>query len=198
MMSFRMEHFFTDKAEKISLGWFFYMPKAPRMTQTFVICPSDDYDLPLFVSDLDQRAHGSSIIVDLWPTLDMSADEWYKEKYYDGLTPIYSKYWDLGPQKIIFHPDMTWWRQLASPWEINAELPLERGETVVAAFRDYLKYYMELMRKAEPVKDPKLKDHIKRVKAFQRKWFREKDPAKGVIIRAVGEEIEKAIMVGLV
>jgi len=197
MMSCRMEHYFTDKAEKISLGWYFYMPKAPRMTQTFVICPADDYDLPVFVSDLDQRAHGASLIVDLWPTLDLTAEEWYKEKYYDAIAPLYAKYWDLGPQKIIFHPDMAWWRMLSSVYEINIELPNDRIETIVSAFSDYLKYYIELYRKAQPITDKGLKERIARTKKFQRKWFRDRDPAKGVIIRALGEETEKKIMVGL-
>ncbi|GAI63626.1 unnamed protein product [marine sediment metagenome] len=33
LMTFRMEHFYTDKFEKISLSWMVYMPKSPRMTQ---------------------------------------------------------------------------------------------------------------------------------------------------------------------
>ncbi|MCX8127063.1 MAG: hypothetical protein N3E40_08025, partial [Dehalococcoidia bacterium] len=71
MMSFRMESLYAAKAEKIDLSWYLYMPKAPRMTQCVVVCPSDDYDLPVFIADLDQRPHPhpSSLIIDLWPTL---------------------------------------------------------------------------------------------------------------------------------
>jgi len=199
MMSFRMESHCTAKAEKIDLSWYFYMPKSPRMTQCVVVCPTDDYDLPVFIADLDQRPHPnpSSLIVDFWPTVDPAADEWYKEKYYDGLKPFYAKYWDLGPQKIIFHPDMTWWRLLSSPWELNLEVPLDRTDILTNIFKDYFNYYIELYKKAEPIKDPRIKDHVIRRKKFQRKWFRENDPAKGVIIRALGEKLEKDIMVGL-
>jgi hypothetical protein len=199
IMSLRMEHFYTDKFEKIHLSWFYYMPKAPRITQALVICPSDDYDLPVFVGDLDERAHGLnvSMIVDLWPTLDLGAEEWYKEKYYDGLAPLYAKYWDLGPQKIMFHPDMAWWRMLTSPYELNIEVPFDQRDTLTAMFTDYLNYYAEICKKAEPIKDPKIKEHIAKKKRLQRKWFREKDPAKGVIIRALGEDAERKIMVGL-
>jgi len=197
LMTLRMEHFYTDKSEKISLGWYYYMPRAPRMTQTVVICPSDDYDLPVFIGDLDERAHGSSMIVDLWPTLDLGAEEWYKEKYYDGIAPLYAKYWDLGPQKIIFHADMAWWRMISSPYELNVELPLDQRASLTAMFTDYLNYYAELSKKAEPIRNHKIKEHIAKKKRFQRKWFRDRDPAKGVMIRALGEDLERKIMVGL-
>lgn len=197
LMTLRMEHFYTDKLEKISLGWYFYTPRKPRITQTFVICPRDDYDLPIFVADLDERAHGSSLIVDLWPTLDLAAEEWYKEKYYDGIKPLYAKYWDLGPQKIVFHPDLDWWRMCSSPYELNIELPLDQRDTLTAMFKDYLKYYAEICEKAKPVDEPKVREQIMKKKRFYRKWFREKDPAKGVIIRALGPELEKKVMIGL-
>jgi len=197
LMSAGTEHYCTDKLEKIHLGWWYYMPKNPRITQTFVICPSDEYDLPLFISDLDERAHGSSLIVDLWPTVDPVAEEWYKEKYYDGLRALYKKYWDLGPQKIVHHPDLDWWRMIRSVFELNIEVPLQSREVLIPMFTDYLKYYSELYEKAEPVKEPKIREQIIKRKRFMRKWFRDRDPAKGVIIRALGPELERKVMIGL-
>lgn len=199
MMSLRTEHFYTDKCEKIHLSWFYYMPKAPRITQAVVIMPSDDYDLPVFMSDLDERAYPNprSMIVDLWPTLDLGAEDWYKEKYYDGLAPVYGKYWDLSPEKMLLHPDMGWWRMSSSPYQLSMELPLDQRDTATAVFTDYLNYYADLYKKAEPITDPKIKEHIAKKKAFMRKWFREKDPGKGVIVRALGVETEKKLMVGL-
>lgn len=195
LMTCRMEHFYTDKCEKIHLGWFYYM--GPRMTQTFVICPSNDYDLPMFIADLDERARGSSLILDLWPTLDLCTEEWYREKYYDDLAPLYSKYWDLGPQKIIFHKDLTWWRIISSPYQLNIELSLDRRDVLTEMFEDYLKYYAGIYKKAEPIKDPKIKEYVMKRKHVQRRWSRAKDPAKGVLIRTLGIDLERKITVSL-
>jgi hypothetical protein len=192
LMSLRMEFYHTDKCEKISLGWFYYM--GPRITQVFGVWPNKDYDLPGFVADLDERARGSSLILDLGVRVDLVMEEWYREKYFDELAPIYAKYWDLGPQKIVFHPDLAWYRMSTSPYFLNVELPLDQKDAITDMFTDYLKYYDKIYKKAEPWKDPKLKEYAAKRTQILVKMFREKDPAKGVLIRTLGGDLTERLL----
>jgi hypothetical protein len=190
-MSLRMEFYSTDKCEKISLGWFYYM--GPRITQVFGVMPRKDLDLPIFMVDLDERKRGSSLILDLGARVDLVAEEWYREKYYDGLAPVYGKYWDLGPQKIVFHPDLAWYRMASSPYFLNIELPLDQRETITSMIADYLEYYDQAYERAEPWRDSRLEEYAARRWQVLAKMFKEKDPAKGVMIRTLGPDLTERL-----
>lgn len=151
----------------------------------FVIFPRLTYDLPFFGADLVTLPGGHLIALDMQPLF--RDDPTYQAKYTQPILPIFDRYQQDLPwggdfpeeARPFFSPAFLWTR----PQET------EMVEThVFAAFKDYLRAYLDFVDRAEPIADDRA---LKEIEAAQMRYLRyraEKDPARGMFSRFYGSE----------
>ena len=61
---------------------------------------------------------------------------------------------------------------------------------------EYIKYWAELVKKAEPVQDEQYKQYANRRKRLIMAQLRQRDPLGSVLIRTMGEELGKKCAIG--
>lgn len=151
----------------------------------FVIFPRLNYDLPFFGADLVTLPGGHLIALDMQPLF--REDLAYQARYSDPILPIFKNYQQHLPwggdfpaeAQPFFSPAFLWTR----PQETEAV------EThVFAAFKDYLKAYLNFVEQAEPVTDPAALVAIEQAQLRYLRYRAEKDPARGMFTRFYGSE----------
>jgi len=152
----------------------------------FVINPSTDFDLPFFGADLVTLPAGHLLALDLQPAL--KTDAAHTDSVWNRLIPIFERWQKRLPNggpipeeaKPYFSPGFLWTR-----------LPLgEEGdslidEVVTAAFNEYLRLYVDLVRDAVPVSRARSQQLLEGQKGYTA-YRAEKDPARGMLTRFHG------------
>jgi phycoerythrobilin:ferredoxin oxidoreductase len=152
----------------------------------FVINPSTDFDLPFFGADLVTLPAGHLLALDLQPAL--KTDAAHTDSVWNRLIPIFERWQKRLPNggpipeeaKPYFSPGFLWTR-----------LPLgEEGdslidEVVTAAFNEYLRLYVDLVRHALPVSRARSQQLLEGQKGYTA-YRAEKDPARGMLTRFHG------------
>jgi hypothetical protein len=182
-------YFCTDKIEKISFGW--SVIRKALVAGACMGWPRDDYDFPILTLDWDESLKHVHIIADFMPLTDIVMNDWYREKYLDGIEPIYKQYTDLldAPPNPI-----NWFRSLSSPYVISGKPDADPQRTRIKRAQDclvvYFKYWLdEIVAKAEPIKDPAHKEYVNKRKAKMRDVLRRKDPGGAPIAAMIGKEL---------
>ena len=151
----------------------------------FVIFPDLNYDLPFFGADLVTLPGGHLIALDMQPLF--RDDPIYQAKYTQPILPIFESY----------QPDLPWggdFPEEARPFFSPAFLWTRPQQTevvethVFAAFKDYLRAYLDFVDRSQPITDPFA---LKEIEQAQRRYLHyraEKDPARGMFTRFYGPE----------
>ena len=183
------QYFCSDKIEKISFGW--TVLRKSIVASGCMGWPRDDYEFPILTLDWDESEKHVHIIADFMPLTDIVVNDWYREKYLDGIETSYKQYTDLldAPPNPI-----NWFRSFTSPYVIAGKPDADPGRTVVKRALDclvvYLKYWMEeIVAKAEPVKDPAHKEYVNKKKAKIRDILKRKDPGGPPMVALMGKEL---------
>jgi hypothetical protein len=185
----------SDKIEKLCFWW---LRMAKRMISAAVLAtPKDNYDFPALLVDWDEARGPGHFMCDLQPLTDLVINEWYRQKYMDGIDPIYRKYYDLvGPPSLH-----TWFRTITGPYYIfGRPQTAEERMRPLNCVLEYISFWTDMVLKAEPIDDPRLYLHLEYVKMRKKKWrewLRYRDPVEAVIMRTCGPELGKKIMISL-
>lgn len=187
----------SDKIEKIVIGELHYMRRAKYCILSMTA--SDDYDLPVFACEFDESAPRLSITIDLMPMVDIVVHPQYREKYLDPLSDVWRKYRTIpGFTKegrcLIQrrYASWPWARATLSPYPLDGKIeePGDRYRTIEAII-EYARFWLDLLKKAEPVKDPDYKQEMLTRKRAMQKYYRDLDPGGEVIKKLFGEEKHK-------
>ncbi len=151
----------------------------------FVIFPHLNYDLPFFGADLVTLPGGHLIALDMQPLF--RDDLVYQAKYTEPILPIFHAH----QQHLTWGGDFP---EEARPFFSPAFLWTRPQETAVvethvfAAFKDYLKAYLDFVDKAESVINAPALTAIEQAQLRYLRYRSEKDPARGMFRRFYGEE----------
>jgi len=183
------QYFQSDKIEKISFGW--SIIRKSIVAGGCMGWPRDDYDFPVLTLDWDESIKHVHTIADFIPLTDIVMNDWYREKYLDGIESTYKQYTDLldAPPNPI-----NWFRSLTSPYLISGKPDAGQDRAMVKRALDclvaYLKYWLEeIVAKSEPIKDPEHKEYVSKRKAKIRDVLRRKDPGGAPMAAMMGKEL---------
>ena len=182
-------HFCTEKIEKLALMWLLISKSIAG--GSWVGWPNDDYDFPALIIAWEESKKRLHIIIDVMPIVDVVEYEWYREKYQDGIEPVYNEYKDL----IGVNSTYRWFRAMQGPYHIF-DSPNEKRERALKCEMEYIKYWVELVRKAEPMKDEQYRQYVNRRKRIMMTQLRQRDPLGSVLMRTLGQELGKKSVVG--
>jgi hypothetical protein len=141
----------VDKLEKIGIGSFSHAGN--RHFAFCSIMPGEAYDLPLFLSRLEEGPDEVILMVDIIPAVDSLVDEEYRKKYIESVQPLWDRFASLpgiGPEES----DVI--RSLTSIIYTAARVPIEKEGMRLAALAphaEYLKSYLGFIPGAAPVAD---------------------------------------------
>ncbi|MCX5901724.1 MAG: hypothetical protein NTX06_13515 [Proteobacteria bacterium] len=184
----------SDKIEKITYGELHYMGRVKYCALNFTC--SDDYDLPVMACEFDESAPRLSITLDFMPLVDIAVYPEYREKYLVPLGNLWRKYRSIpGFTKdgrcLVQrrYAPWPWARATLSPYPIDGrvEEPEDRI-SVLDAVVDYARVWLEMMKKAEPIRDPVYKQEMLTRKRALQKYYRDLDPGGEVLKKLFGEE----------
>lgn len=149
-----------------------------------VIYPSHHYDLPLLGIDFLSFGKVKNLIVlDFQPLFQ---DEAYQHKYIEPLKQLHEKYPDLAQNLEMKFYDAN---QYFSKYLLFAKTDPETVATrVLAAFKDYLSLYWEMVATAQPLTDPKDIARIAKAQKDYDRYSAERDPASGLFSSYFGHE----------
>jgi hypothetical protein len=183
----------TDKIEKVTIGELHYMRRAKYCALNMTA--SDEYDLPIYACEFDESAGRLGITIDLMPTVDIAVHKEYLEKYYTLLAPLWRKYRTIPGFTIEGrclvqrrYGPWPWARETLSPLSLDGKVE-EREDRlkIMDAIVDYARVWLELLKKAEPIKDPEYKREMVKRKKTMHKYYRELDPGGEVLKKIFGE-----------
>ncbi len=177
------------KLEKIGIGSCII---AGRQYAFCAIMPGESYDLPLFLSRLDESADEVNLMVDIIPTVDSLVDEEYRKKYIESVQPLWDRFVSL-PGVCPEESDII--RSLTSIIYTAARVPIEKEGMRLAALAphtEYLKSYLAFLPEAVPVADEAKKQELRVKRAAVRAtlsahFFEEVLP--GPVREALGKEM---------
>jgi 15,16-dihydrobiliverdin:ferredoxin oxidoreductase len=141
-----------------------------------VIYPSCEYDLPLLGVDFLSFGKVKNLIVlDFQPLFQ---DEAYQQKYIAPLQSLHEAYPDLTQGLEMKFYDAN---QYFSKYLLFAKTDAETVSTrVLAAFKDYLNLYWQLLDEATPLTDPSDMQRIVKAQKDYDQYSAERDPASGL------------------
>jgi phycoerythrobilin:ferredoxin oxidoreductase len=151
----------------------------------FVIFPHLNYDLPFFGADLVTLPGGHLIALDMQPLF--RDDLAYQAKYTKPILPIFHSH----QQHLSWGGDFP---EEAKPFFSPAFLWTRPQETAVvetqvfAAFKEYLKAYLDFVEQAEIVTDSQSLTAIEQAQLRYLRYRALKDPARGMFKRFYGAE----------
>ena len=184
--------FCTDKIEKLSVGFHFFMKRWAVTALT--IAPNDDYDFPKFSGEFIEDPGSVLFLVDMNPLRDLVIDSWYREKYLDPVEPIWKEYQDVQTE---INPN-AWYRALLSPFSIGSHPKVEGNDRsglsrVADCLAKYLEYYVDyVIPNAEPVKDPQAKEFAMKKKRAIKETYKTKEYREDrVLVKALGVDLAK-------
>lgn len=151
----------------------------------FVIFPHLNYDLPFFGADLVTLPGGHLIALDMQPLF--RDDPAYQAKYTQPLLPLFESYQQHLPWGGDFPEEARPFFSPAFLWTRPRDTELVETH-VFAAFKDYLRMYLDFVEQAEPITDPELLRKIENSQLNYLHYRAEKDPARGMFNRFYGSE----------
>jgi 15,16-dihydrobiliverdin:ferredoxin oxidoreductase len=177
-------------------SWCYQCPQLRKIRYTYidagesaqifnsVIYPSHNYDLPLL--GLDFLSFGkvkNLVVLDFQPLFQ---DEAYQHKYIEPLKFLHDRYPDLSQDLEMKFYDAN---QYFSKYLLFAKTDVETVSTrLLAAFKDYLDLYWQMLDRSEPLTDPA---EIQRIVTAQKNYdcySAERDPASGLFGSYFGHE----------
>lgn len=150
----------TEKIGKIGVGSFHLKDTVHYGLCTII--PDEDHDLPIFISEWEEREKEITFLVDIMPTVDSLINEDYRKKYVESMQPLWDKYASL-PGICPEESDVI--RSLCSIIYTAARVPVDKEGMRLAALAphtEYLKSYLGFLREAVPVKDDARRKEAKR------------------------------------
>jgi hypothetical protein len=182
-------HFHNQKIEKLALMWVLISKSIAG--GSWVGWPTDDYDFPALIIAWEESKKRLHIIIDLMPIADCVEYEWYREKYLDGIEPVYNEYKDLiGPNSTY-----RWFRAMQGPYHIF-DGPGEKRDRSLQCEIEYIKQWVRVVQDAEPVQDAQYKQYVIRRKKILQTQLRQRDPLGSVLMRTLGDELGKKTILG--
>jgi len=151
------------------------------------IVPKDEYDLPIFSSELVQAVNHISLRVDLIPTADCGRDMGYLTKYMEPMEPLWEKYKDIPGMS---NEGYLWFRAMLSPFYTGGKFKYEQEgmeDKSLEITADYLNLYTKFWSDAQK-QDPKYMELLIGRKKAMFATLRENDPGEGPMRKAFGEE----------
>lgn len=184
----------NNKIEKITIGELNYMRRAKYCALNMT--SSDDYDLPIYACEFDETAPRVGITVDFMPTVDIAVHEEYVEKYLAPLADLWRKYRTIpGFSKegrcLVQrrYGPWPWARETLSPFSLDGKVEeREDRKKVVEAIVEYARVWLDLLKKAEPIRDPEYKQEMLMRKKKMQKYYRDLDPGGEVLKKIFGED----------
>lgn len=192
-----------DKIEKITIGELHYMRRAKYCSLN--LTASDDYDLPIYACEFDETSPRLGVTIDFMPTVDIAVHEEYCERYYTPLANLWRRYRTIpGFTKegrcLVQrrYGPWPWARETLSPYSLDGKVEERQDrKKVMEAIVEYARVWLELLKKAEPIKDPEYKHEMLRRKKTMQRYYRDLDPGGEVIKKIFGDEKHR-LFVGLV
>jgi hypothetical protein len=182
-------NFCNEKIEKLALMWLLISKSIAG--GSWVGWPNDGYDFPALIIAWEESKKRLHIIIDVMPIVDCVEYEWYREKYLDGIEPVYNEYKDLiGPNSTY-----RWFRAMQGPYHIF-DSPNEKRERALQCEIEYIKYWVDVVKKAESVADAAYREYAIRRKRILMTQLRQRDPLGSVLMRTLGPELGKKSVVG--
>jgi 15,16-dihydrobiliverdin:ferredoxin oxidoreductase len=177
-------------------SWCYQCPQLRKIRYTYidagesaqifnsVIYPSHNYDLPLL--GLDFLSFGkvkNLVVLDFQPLFQ---DEAYQTKYIEPLKFLHDRYPDLSQDLEMKFYDAN---QYFSKYLLFAKTDVETVSTrLLAAFKDYLDLYWQMLDRAEPLTDPAAIQRIATAQKDYDCYSAERDPASGLFGSYFGHE----------
>lgn len=157
-----------------------------------VIYPSYDYDLPLLGVDfLSFGKIKNLVVLDFQPLFQ---DEAYQRKYIEPLKFLHAKYPDLAQNLEMKFYDAN---QYFSKYLLFAKTDAETVATrLLAAFKDYLNLYWQMVDEAEPQKNPEDIARIVKAQKDYDQYSADRDPASGLFSSYFGHEWAERFLYG--
>lgn len=182
-------HFYNDKIEKLAHMWVLISQSiAGGMWMGW---PNDEHDFPALVLAWEESKKRLHIIIDVMPIVDCVEHEWYREKYLDGIEPIFNEYKDLiGPPSTY-----RWFRAMKGPYHIF-DGPSGQRERALQCEVEYIKYWAQVVKNAQPVTDKQHQQYANRRKRTMMSQLRQRDPLGSVLVRTLGQDLGKKCCVG--
>jgi len=189
-----------NKIEKIGYGELTYMKRAKY--NSLNITAGDNYDLPIFACEFDETPKRTSITIDFMPIVDIGVHPEYRKKYLDPLDSLWRKYRQLGGltdgNRCLVerrYGPWPWARASMSHFPIDGRVyEVEDRKQIKDVVIDYAKVYLELLEKAEPIRDPEYQKEVETRRKAVQKYFRDLDPGGAVLKKIFGDEGEKLIV----
>jgi hypothetical protein len=134
--------------------------------------------------------------MDLMPTVDIAQHEEYLEKYYREIAPLWRKYrtipgFTLEGRCLVQrrYGPWPWARESLSPFSLDGRVEekpdrVKLMEAVVA----YARVWLELLKKAEPIRDDGYRQEMLRRKTQLQRYYRDLDPGGEVMKKIFGAE----------
>jgi 15,16-dihydrobiliverdin:ferredoxin oxidoreductase len=185
-------------------SWCYQCPELRKIRYTYidagesaqifnsVVYPNHHYDLPLL--GLDFLSFGkvkNLVVLDFQPLFQNEA---YQQKYIEPLQFLHAKYPDLAQGLEMKFYDAN---QYFSKYLLFAKTDAETVSTrLLAAFKDYLNLYWQLVDQAEPLTNP---EDIQRVVKAQKdydQYSADRDPASGLFSSYFGHDWSEAFLYG--
>jgi hypothetical protein len=189
MIKGAFRHFYNDKIEKLAHMW--TLISGSIAGGMWMGWPNENYDFPALVMAWEESRKRLHIIIDLMPIVDVVEYESYREKYLDGIEPVFNEYKDLiGPPSTY-----RWFRAQLGPYNIF-DGPSGQRERALTCQMEYIKHWAGLVKNAEPMKDPEYKKYVNKRKRTIQMQLRQRDPLGSVLIRTLGEELGKKCSIG--
>jgi hypothetical protein len=184
----------SDKIEKITIGELGYLNRAKYCALNMTA--SDDYDLPVLACEFDEFATRLGITLDMMPLADITVHPEYREKYLDPLAPVWREFRTIpGLTKegrcLVQrrYGPWPWARASLSPYPLDGNIEeSDNRYKIVEAIVAYARLWLELLSKAEPMRDPGYKQEVLKRKKTLQKFYRDRDPGGEVIKKIFGEE----------
>ena len=120
----------------------------------------------------------------------------YREKYLDPLAADWRKYRTIPgfteEGRCLLqrrYAPWNWARESLSPYSLDGRVvePEDRYK-VMDAIAAYARIWFDLLKKAEPMKDPQYKQEVLTRKKFLQKIYRDRDPGGEVIKKIFGDD----------
>jgi hypothetical protein len=183
----------SDRVEKITVGELHYMGRAKYCALNMTA--SDAYDLPIYACEFDETAPRVGVTMDLMPVVDMARHQEYREKYYGGIAPLWRKYRTIpgftSEGRCLVqrrYGPWPWARESLSPFSLDGRVEEKHDrETLMEAVVAYARVWLDLLKRAEPIRDEAYRQEMLRRKKKLQKYYRDLDPGGEVMKKIFGE-----------
>ena len=184
----------SDRIEKITIGELHYMGRAKYCALNMTA--SNAYDLPIYACEFDETAPRVGVTMDLMPTVDIARHEEYLQKYYREIAPLWRKYrtipgFTLEGRCLVQrrYGPWPWARESLSPFSLDGRVEEKQDRVkLMEAVVAYARVWLDLLKKAEPIRDEGYRQEMLRRKSKTQKYYRDLDPGGEVMKKIFGAE----------